>query len=248
MRRAAALLVLIGSAALAQAPEAPPVPGDGLPAEAAPATEGAATGLPDLTGRRPTAATPQPEMPTRTIESNGDAPRYVIAPVLTVDQDRLFAGSAWGQRAQRDLEARGQQVAAENERLAEQLSAEEARLTEQRTTLAPEAFRKLAEDFDRRATGIRRERAQAVEQLNQSADADRTAFYQAALPVMGEMMQERGAVAVLDRRTVFVSLDAIDITADLIQRLDTTIGDRAATGPEPDPDDPATTSAETPAD
>ena len=44
---------------------------------------------------------------------------------------------------------------------------------------------------------------------------------------MGEMMISRGAVVVLDRRTVFVSLDAIDITGDLIEELDEALDDGA---------------------
>lgn len=175
-------------------------------------------------------ATAPDTMPTRTIESGAAAPRLVIAPVLTVDQDRLFADSAWGRRAQRQLEEAGQKVANENQRLAAQLAAEEADLTQRRATLEPAEFRRLTEAFDARATKIRRERAQAVQDLNARADADRTAFYQAALPIMGELMQQRGAVAVLDRRTVFVSLDSIDITGDLIDRLDERLGDGAATG------------------
>ncbi|MCF3974130.1 OmpH family outer membrane protein [Paracoccus salsus] len=166
-------------------------------------------------------------MPNRMIETADDAPRYVVAPVLTVDQERLFTDSAWGRRAQGELEEAGRAIADENDRLAAQLSAEEAQLTQQRSALEPAEFRRLAEAFDARATEIRRERAKAVQDLNARADADRAAFYQAALPVMGEMMQQRGAVAVLDRRTVFVSLDAIDITPDLIERLDETVGDGA---------------------
>ena len=46
------------------------------------------------------------------------------------------------------------------------------------------------------------------------------------------MMQERGAVAVLDQRSVFVSRDDIDITADLVVRLDAELGDGADLGPQ----------------
>lgn len=172
-------------------------------------------------------------MPTRTIETPPDSPQMVAAPILTVDQNTLFTGSAWGRRTQSVLEEEGGKIAAENERLAAQLSDEEAALTSRRETLDPAEFRKQAEAFDERATRVRRERAQAVQALNDWAETDRSAFYRAALPVMGEMMQDRRAVAVLDRRTVFVSLDAIDITADLVLRLDERLGDGAGQVPLP---------------
>lgn len=190
--------------------------------------------------QQPAAPAPQPapqpapapdaaptELPTRTIVTTPETSDVVSAPVLTVDQDALFTGSAWGKRTQARLESEGSKIAAENERLAQQLSDEEAALTDQRGQLDPAEFRRQAEAFDARATQVRRERALAVQRLNEWAEADRSAFYRAALPIMGETMQSRGAVAVLDRRTVFVALDAIDITGDLIARLDSGIGDGA---------------------
>jgi len=157
--------------------------------------------------------------------------------ILTLDQDVLYLSSTWGQRAQARLDAEGEQVSAENERLTQLLSAEEQRLTGQRATLPAAEFRRLAEDFDLRATTIRRERAQAVQRLNEWAEADRAAFFRAALPVMGQVMQDRRAVAVLDRRTVFVSLDAIDVTAQLVTMLDQRIGDGNGVVPVPQQDD-----------
>ena len=184
-------------------------------------------------------------LPMQTIEAAPDDAQAMMVPVLTVDENQLFAGSAWGRRMQARLEAEGGKIAAENDRLAAQLSEEEAMLTGQRAALPPAEFRKLAEAFDARATQVRRERAQAVQRLNDWADADRTAFYRAALPVMGEMMQRRHAVAVLDRRTVFVSLDAIDITADLMAELDRILGDGEGVVPLPD-EAPAATPAPMP--
>ena len=173
-----------------------------------------------------------PELPSRTIPTPADA-KPLAAPILTVDQDVLFDASDWGKRTQRVLDQEGSKIEAENERLAAQLSAEEATLTQQRGSLDPAEFRRLAEAFDTRATEVRRQRAQVVQDLNAWAESDRAAFYRAALPLMGEMMQERGAVAVLDRRTVFVSVDAIDLTQDLVVRLNAELGDGAGTVPLP---------------
>jgi Skp family chaperone for outer membrane proteins len=177
------------------------------------------------------------QLPTSTITTLGARADLVAAPILTLDQDVLYLSSDWGNRAQAQLEAEGDVVAAENERLTQLLSSEEARLTEQRGTLPPAEFRTLAENFDLRATEVRRERAQAVQQLNSWAEADRSAFFRAALPLMGQMMQERGAVAVLDRRTLFVSLDAIDVTGDLIDELNSELGDGKGAVPLPQEDE-----------
>ncbi|MFN3277290.1 MAG: OmpH family outer membrane protein [Paracoccus hibiscisoli] len=164
-----------------------------------------------------------PVLPNATLPGPGEMADS--APILTLDQDVLYLTSAWGLRAQDRLEAEGALIAEENDRLTQLLSAEEARLTEQRATLPADRFRQLAESFDLRATRIRRERAEAVQNLNAWAEVDRAAFFRAALPVMGQIMQDRGAVAVLDRRTIFVSLDAIDVTEQLVAALNDRIGD-----------------------
>lgn len=203
----------------------------------------------------PTADLPSPDLPVPQVPAPGGAagglgefssgtiplsdPQEVSSPILTMDQDVLYLSSAWGLRAQARLEAEGDIVSAENDRLTQLLSREEAALTEQRATLPAAEFRRMAESFDLRATRIRRERAQAVQDLNAWAEADRAAFFRAALPVMGRIMQERGAVAVLDRRTVFVSLEAIDVTQQLVAALDRRIGDGEGAVPLPDPPPPA---------
>ena len=245
---AALLAALSGPAALAQqSPEPAPAPAPAqVPIVPPPPVRPAPTG-PDLplTGGDPASAAPEASaaggdaaLPSQVLPTPGDADQ-VLAPVLTVDQDVLFQQSAWGRRLQDEFNQQGLALQAENDRLVRQLSDEEAALTEQRAIVDQAEFRKLAEAFDERATEIRRERAQAVTDLNASAEAGRTDFYRAALPVMGQMMLERGAVAVLDRRTVFVSVDAIDITEALITRIDAELGDGSDVVPEPPAGGPA---------
>jgi Skp family chaperone for outer membrane proteins len=193
----------------------------------------------ELTPQMPAADPAQSgaQLPTSTITAPSASTDPLVAQVLTLDQDMLYLSSDWGIRTQAQLDSEGDIIAAENERLTELLSSEEARLTEQRATLPPAEFRTLAENFDLRATEVRRERAQAVQQLNSWAEADRSAFFRAALPIMGRIMQERGAVAVLDRRTLLVSLDAIDVTDSLILELNDSIGDGKGAVPLPQEDD-----------
>ncbi|MRX49605.1 OmpH family outer membrane protein [Paracoccus sp. S-4012] len=148
------------------------------------------------------------------------------SPILTIDQDALYRDSAWGRRAQAELEARGNALAAENDRIVADLEAQDDALTALRESLPPEEFRARAEAFDAHVQETRRERDLAARALLAEADADRTAFLRAVLPVFGAVMAERGALVVLDRRTVFLSADAIDITGAMIARIDATIGDR----------------------
>jgi Skp family chaperone for outer membrane proteins len=216
--RSAAILALVLTAGPVVAQEAPPLPVTESP-------------LPDAAP--PAAPATEPVIVPAPVQGQSAA-------VVTVDQDRLFAGSAWGRRMQAEFEQAGVELSAENDRLAAQLAEEEAQLTEQRATLEPAEFRKLAEAFDARATEVRRERAQAVQDLNARIDAEQDAFFQAVVPLIGQLMQDRGAVLVVDRRTVLMSAEGIDITADLIARVDAELGD-GSDQPEVTPEPPETT-------
>lgn len=110
--------------------------------------------------------------------------------VLVLDVDQAYETSAWGRRAKTDVEAAAREIEADNKRLEAQLTAEEQALTAERNTLAPDAFRRKAEEFDARAQTIRRQRAEVARDLGSRADADRTAFLNASLPVVTTLMQE----------------------------------------------------------
>ncbi|MCI5087201.1 MAG: OmpH family outer membrane protein, partial [Rhodovulum sp.] len=45
-------------------------------------------------------------------------------------------------------------------------------------------------------------------------------FFAEALPVLAQIARERGAVAVMDKGAFLIAADQIDVTADLINRLD----------------------------
>ncbi|OYX45629.1 MAG: hypothetical protein B7Z02_00110 [Rhodobacterales bacterium 32-67-9] len=150
--------------------------------------------------------------------------RPVQSPILTLDQDQLFGGSLWGKRAAARIEAASAELAAENRQIEADLTREERALTEVRATMPAEEFRKAADAFDAKVTDIRRTQEAKARAIGQMQDAERQRFYAAALPVMGEVLRSRGAVAVLDSRAIFLAADVIDITDEMIERIDATLG------------------------
>ncbi|WP_245155620.1 OmpH family outer membrane protein [Paracoccus ravus] len=163
----------------------------------------------------------------------GDQPQGILvqtptspgnSAILTVEAEALFARSAWGKRVQAELEKRSAEVASENDRLADQFATEEQQLTELRATLSPEEFRARADEFDKRVVEVRRAREQAARALQDEIESERAAFFRAALPVLGQVMRERGASVVLDQRAIFVAAESADVTDLVIERLDSTIG------------------------
>ncbi|WP_187430053.1 hypothetical protein ROLI_023360 [Roseobacter fucihabitans] len=157
----------------------------------------------------------------------------VQTPILTIDSDRLFAESAFGKRVVEEFEARGATLAAENRRIEEALSAEEKALTETRETLPPADFRLLADEFDEKVQATRRTQDAKTRDLNVALEGRRVVFLNAAAPILETLMRESGAAVILERRSIFLSATAIDITRTAIARLDSVLGDGIAAPEQP---------------
>lgn len=162
-----------------------------------------------------------------TIQADVQSPQgprvQVQSPVLTIDSERLFAESALGQRIRAEIEAARASLQAQNDEIAAELEAEELELTEQRQDLSPEAFRALADAFDTKAQRIRGERAEELRKLGARLDEERRAFLQAAIPILEDIMREAGAAVILEQRTTFIAVRAVDITGLAIERIDQSI-------------------------
>ncbi|GGL77713.1 OmpH family outer membrane protein [Wenxinia marina] len=158
----------------------------------------------------------------------------VRSPVLTIDLERLYAGSDFGERVAADIRAATEALAAENRQIEAELTAEEQSLTDRRPTMEPEAFRAEAEAFAERVQTIRREQDAKERALQDRLVAGRDAFFAAATPVLGRMMLDAGAAVILDRRNVFLGVGLVDITDSAIQRIDAEVGDGASEAPAPD--------------
>ncbi len=144
--------------------------------------------------------------------------------IATIDIEAIYLNSIVGKRKIAELEARQAALQAENDQIRDDLIAEEQSLTELRPTLDVEAFRKLAAEFDQRVQGIRRARDAAEQALTSDAQAAPNIFLTEVRDIMLEVMLARGADVIIDRRFVLLGTQDIDITAEVIARVDQEFG------------------------
>lgn len=166
------------------------------------------------------------------------APGAVRSPILVIDFERVFGESAFGRRVNADIEREGRAIAAENRKIEAELIDEERELTDLRATLAPAKFRSLADAFDAKVQRLRAEQDAKARALGTRTEDERRRFLTAVQPVIEGLLREAGAALILERRSVFVAVDAIDVTDRAITLIDTEIG--AGATPAPDTPDPVT--------
>ncbi len=142
------------------------------------------------------------------------------APVLVIDPERVYAESQIGLQIRTELDALAAEVQAENDRIVQDLIAEEQDLAVRRPDMDPEVFRAEAEAFDQKAQDIRRARDAKERDLQRQVADARTQFFADLRPIVGQILIDRGGVAVMDSRSVYLVLRSADITDDAIAALD----------------------------
>ena len=157
------------------------------------------------------------------------------SPVVTLDQERLFNGSRVAERVSAEIEQRMQELATENRQIEADLNAQELDLTKRRPTLSTTEFRALADAFDEKVQAIRVQQDEKERALLRMQEQERQNFLRRITPVLAEIVRERRAVVVLDRRTVFLSADNVDITDEAIARINAALDAEGNSTPEPAP-------------
>lgn len=145
--------------------------------------------------------------------------------ILVLNQDRMLQQTQFGLRIAREIEEASALLAAQNRTIEQQLTAEELSLTEQRPTMSPEDFRVLADEFDTRVDGIRAAQAAKARDLQTQSEAAQQRFFDETVPILLELVQQRGASVLLDSRTVLLSAGSVDITDAAINAIDAAMGE-----------------------
>ena len=140
--------------------------------------------------------------------------------ILVVDLDRAYEISKFGLSMRDAFNIDNQLVSDENVTNLNALKEEEIQLTEDLTTLSPEDFAIAAANFDTKVQEIRRLRLQKIRQVDERFKRLKLFFFQRIDPFFDVVMREFNATAILEKGSVVRSIEAIDITDLLVERVD----------------------------
>lgn len=155
----------------------------------------------------------------------------IQTPILTIDSERLYSESNFGRQTAREFEGKGAELALENRQIETDLGDEEQQLTDRRPVIAPAEFRVLADAFDSKVQEARKSQDGKSRALTQELEERRVFFYNTAIPVLEQLMRSTGAAVILERRSVFISVNTIDITQEAIDQLNAAFAQEPAQMP-----------------
>ncbi|RMF33533.1 MAG: OmpH family outer membrane protein [Alphaproteobacteria bacterium] len=117
-------------------------------------------------------------------------------------------------------EAMRNRLVEERKQIERALEAEERELAERRGSLAREEFARLAEAFDTKVRAARKAQEEKALAVQRSMEQKRQRFLDSLRPVIVEVMQRFGASVVLDGRAVLLADPSLDLTGEVIARMD----------------------------
>ncbi len=153
------------------------------------------------------------------------APAPAVSPILTLDQDALYTQTLYGKALRAQIASQVAKLDAQSRSMDAALEAEERDLTQKRTEMTAEDFAPLAAAFDKKAQELRAQNAAAIDALRLKEQEGRKQFFTTASQVLGDFMVERGAAAIIDKGAVIVSLRGLDVTDEVVARIDAVLGD-----------------------
>lgn len=140
--------------------------------------------------------------------------------MLVISVERIQRDSLAGRSISAQADAfRGAMRADLSERR-DALRAEERAIADQRDALTPAAFDARVAQFEDRVRALRRDEQDGTARLQRAVSGGFAALREKLRPVLVAVMSERSAAVMLESANVLISARTIDVTDEVIQRLD----------------------------
>jgi Skp family chaperone for outer membrane proteins len=140
--------------------------------------------------------------------------------IVTVDVQQILRDSLVAKDVQAQMDQRTDRYTKEVTSQENDLQKTQEELEKERTTLAPDAFNERMRDFQRRYDALDN-RVQATRQaLQQSYNDAMTKVETTALQIISDIAAERKANLVVAKAAVLFEAPELDITQEVIKRLD----------------------------
>ena len=160
-----------------------------------------------------------PQVTVDAAQSGASTPRAPI-PVLVFDRTRALNQSQAGIALKAELDAARDALIAENDAIYQKLEAEERAISEQRDAMSDDDFRAAAQAFDEKVTQVRDAQDEKSREVQALYDTNLQELEAQMNTALAQTARQTGAVIVFERGQVYMMSGAIDVTEELIKRLD----------------------------
>lgn len=140
-------------------------------------------------------------------------------PIVVVDMGRIAAESAASKSAEPQLKAKFESVQARAKTLGDQFRGEYENLQKAQPSMAKEAFQAKAKELQQRQVTAENEVRGKEQDYARSVQYVRQQILEAVNPIITAVMREKGASLALDRDVTLATAASLDVTNDVMTRL-----------------------------
>jgi Skp family chaperone for outer membrane proteins len=150
------------------------------------------------------------------------APVQPLPPVVAaiIDYNKVMRESKAAKGIRDQIEARRKSYQDQIAKEEQKLDGVQKELAKQRGVLSTEAFGKKRDDFQKQVLGVQRMVQERRRQLDQTQSAAYNQLRVATSDIIEELIDARGLTVVLDSRSVVAVNPEMDLTPELVRRLD----------------------------
>jgi Skp family chaperone for outer membrane proteins len=147
------------------------------------------------------------------------AQKMVPSVIAVIDHPRITREAAVWESARKQYEQIRQQFQQEFQPQLDRLAQERQEIERQRTVLSPDAWERKGREWERRDYDLKQRGRDRERELEQILNNARTEINKRTIEVVGEIVKERSINVVLERLQTPFSDPALDITPEVIKRL-----------------------------
>ena len=143
-----------------------------------------------------------------------------VAKILVVDFDRVSRESLVGKDISAQFESNRVSLEQRARKVQQQLTAEQSDLEQQRSIISQDAFQERVRAFQQKAQQQQNQLKQLTNQARQAMQQANLEVQRVLRPIVKKVMEEKGANFVIDKALVAQHAAGLDITTEVIERLD----------------------------
>ena len=147
------------------------------------------------------------------------ADQYPNTSIGILDLNRVLTESKAALDAAKQIESMQKKVENESKKKDESIINEREKLIEQQSVMAPEAFEVKVNEFDKKVQEYQLERQEEIRKLDKMVQSARSKILDQIKPIITDYSNELGITVMLEKNSVILSADEMDMTNEVIKRL-----------------------------
>jgi len=144
---------------------------------------------------------------------------YPSTSLAVIDLNYILSEAKAAKDAAKQIEEIAINIENEIKKSDEDIINEQNKLIESQAIMAPESFEKKREEYEKKVQNYNIERQQKLLSIDNLVNMSRGQVLEALRPILEEISNEKGITILLEKNTVLLNADGMDITEESLKRL-----------------------------